>query len=105
MLVSIRYIIFYFLEKTNERTGYSLLDTYTDLSSSKTFRVQLKNKYFEQNFKIVRCCWEKIMLSPVIDKTSLKVLSYKAKDAIVDFHIASVCSLSAYDVSSYTTDS
>ena len=45
------------------------------------------------------------MLSPVIDKTSLKVLSYKAKDAIVDFHIASVCSLSAYDVSSFTTDS
>ena len=45
------------------------------------------------------------MLSPIIDKTSLKVLSNKAKDAIVDFHIASVCSLSAYDVSSYTTDS
>ena len=40
------------------------------------------------------------MMSPVINKTSLKLHSYKEKDAIVHFHIASVCSLSACDVPS-----
>ena len=41
-----------------------------------------------------------MLLSPIIGKSSLEVLSYKEKDAIVDFYIASVCSLSACDVPS-----